>query len=107
MNKNLRGLGRVFQRTYKNRKTGQTKTLKTWWIEFHHQGRQVRKASGSTRRSVAMKMLRKQLEASTSGKLVVGRSERFKFDDLAELVRRDYRLNRRRSLDRLSSPSAT
>jgi len=93
-------MGRVFQRTYRNRRTGRRKTMNTSWIEFHHKGKQIRKASGSSRRSVAMKMLREHLDASTSGKLVVGRGERFRFDDLAELLRRNYRLNKRRSLDR-------
>jgi integrase len=100
MTDNLRGLGRVFQRTFKDRKTGQKKLMNTWWIEFHHKGKQVRKASGSTKRSMAIRMLREHLDASTSGKLVVGRGERFRFDDLTELLRRDYRLNKRRSMDR-------
>jgi integrase len=100
MKENARGLGRVFQRTYRDRKTGQKKTMNTWWIEFHHNGKQVRKATGSIKRSDAMRMLREQLDASTSGKLLIGRAERFCFDDLAELLKRDYRLNKRRSLDR-------
>ena len=45
-------------------------------------------------------MLRKQLDASTSGTLVLGQGERFRFDDMAELLRRDYRINQRRSLER-------
>ena len=106
MNENSRGLGRVFQRTYKDRKTGQKKILNSWWIEFHHHGKQVRKASGSTKRSDAMKMLREHLDASTSGKLVTGRGERFRFDDLADLLRRDYRLNQRRSLQRAEAAIA-
>ncbi len=100
MTDNLRGMGRVFQRKYKDRKTGERKTLGTWWIEFQHRGKQIRKACGSTKKSVAMKMLREHLDASTSGTLITGRGERFRFDDLAELLRRDYRLNQRRSLDR-------
>jgi integrase len=98
MKENSRGLGRVFQRTYKDRETGQKKVMSTWWIEFHHNGKQIRKPSGSTKKSVAVKMLRKQLELSTSGKLITGLAERFCLDDLAELLRRDYRLNQRRSL---------
>src|SRR5512135_1830728 len=100
MTESVRGLGRVFQRTYKDRSTGERKTMNTWWIEFHHNGKQIRKPSGSTKKSDALKMLRKHLELSSSGKLVVGREERFSFDDLTELVRRDYRLNKRRSLER-------
>ncbi len=100
MTENVRGLGRVFQRTYKDPKTGEEKTLKTWWIEFHHNGKQIRKASGTTKRTEALKLLRRQLDASTSGNLVVGRSERLRLEDLADMVRRDYRINQRRSLDR-------
>jgi integrase len=100
MTEKIRGLGRVFRRTYKDPKTGERKALQTWWIEFHHNGKQIRKPSGSTKRNDAMKMLRQQLDASTSGKLVIGQGERFKFDDMAELLRRDYRIGQRRSLER-------
>jgi integrase len=37
----LRGLGRVFQRTYKDPKTGELKTMKPWWIESHHNGKRI------------------------------------------------------------------
>jgi integrase len=106
MNEDSRGLGRIFQRTFKNRKTGRKKATSTWWIEFHHKGKQVRKPTGSTKRSDAMKMLREHLDASTGGKLVTGRGERFRFDDLADLLRRDYRLNQRRSLQRAEAAIA-
>jgi len=101
MIENSRGLGRVFQRTYRDRKTGRRKKMKTWWIEFHHNGKQIRKASGSTRRSEAMKMLREHLDASTSGRLITGRGARLCLDDLAELIKRDYTLNQRRSIQRV------
>ena len=100
MTENLRGLGRVFQRTYKDPKTGEPKTMKPWWIEFHHNGKQIRKPSGSAKKSEAMKMLRKQLDASISRTLVLGQGERFRIDDMTELLRRDYRINKRRSLKR-------
>ncbi len=106
MNENVRGLGRVFQRTYKDKKTGERKKLNTWWIEFHHNGKQIRKPSGSTKKSEAMKLLRNQLDASTNGSLVVGRGERLRFDDMAEMLRRDYRINQRRSLDRAEYASS-
>ena len=99
MNENSRGLGRVFQRTYKDRKTRRKKTMSTWWIEFHHKGKQIRKPAGSTTKADALKMRRDHLDASTSGKLVAGRGAKFRFNDLAELLRRDYRLNQRRSLE--------
>jgi integrase len=101
MKENSRGLGRVFQRTYKDRQTGRKKTMNTWWIEFHHKGKQIRKSTGSTKRSDAMKMLRDHLDASTSGKLITGLGERFCLDDLTELLRRDYRMNQRRSIWRI------
>lgn len=101
MKENSRGLGRVFQRTYKDRKTGERKTMSTWWIEFHHKGKQIRKPVGSAKKSDALKMLREHLEASTGGTLITGLGERFRLDDMAELLRRDYRLNQRRSISRI------
>jgi hypothetical protein len=101
MKENSRGLGRVFQRTYKDRKTGERKTMSTWWIEFHHKGKQIRKPVGSAKKSDALKMLREHLDASTGGRLITGLGERFRIDDMADLLRRDYRLNQRRSITRI------
>jgi len=101
MSDNLRGMGRVYRRKFRNARTGEWKLTKVWWIEFYYQGKQIRRSSGSTRRSDAVKMLREQLEAATSRKLIFGRGDRLLFPDIAELVRRDYKRNKRRSLDRL------
>jgi integrase len=100
MNKNLRGIGRVYRRTRKDRKTRKRKESKIWWVQFYHQGHQVRKSSGTTNRSQAVKFLKKQIEASQAGKLVIGEGERLKFEGFADLVVRDYQRNQRRSLDR-------
>ena len=101
MSDNLRGMGRVYQHNYRDHKTGKWKLTKVWWIEFYHQGKQIRKTSGSRKRSDAVKILRENLEAATAGKLIAGRGERFQFEDLEALILRDYKRNKRRSLDRM------
>jgi integrase len=101
MSNKLRGMGRVYRHNYRDHQTGKWKHTKVWWIEFYHQKKQIRKSSGSTRRSAALKMLREHLETATAGKLIVGLGEKYRFADLEALIVRDYRRRKRRSLDRL------
>jgi integrase len=106
MSENLRGMGRVYHHKYRDKKTGELKLTKIWWYEFYHHGEQIRKSSGSTRRIDAVRMLREDLEASTSGKLTVGQGARYRFVDLCDSLRRDYNRNNRRSLDRIEGAIA-
>jgi len=101
MSDSLRGMGRVYRHNYKDHRTGKWKKTKVWWIEFYHQGKQIRKSSRSRMRRDAVQMLREHLEAATAGKLMVGRGEIYRFADLEAIIVRDYRRNGRRSLDRL------
>ncbi len=96
----LRGMGTIYRRRHKNRKKKWVKS-KTWWIMFYHNGRKIRKASGTENRGKAIQFLKKQLEMSMSGKMLVGQGEKMKFATLAQFATRDYTRNKRKSLDRL------
>src|SRR5690349_15980136 len=87
MTRAKRGLGSVFLRG------------RIWWVQYSVRGRKVRRTSGSEKQSVAVKFLRKQLEAVTAGRHELD-SDRFTFEDLATLLVNDYQANGRRSLDR-------
>jgi site-specific recombinase XerD len=82
------GLGRVYQRGA------------AWWIQYSVRGKKQRESSGSTRRTVAVRLLRRRLEEVSSGRFVGLDAERVTFENLAELLMEDYRTNGRRSLDR-------
>ncbi len=48
-----RGMGRVFQPSYIDKKTGNLKTIAVWPIEFSQNGKPHRESSGSRKRSDA------------------------------------------------------
>jgi hypothetical protein len=72
----------------------------TWWIAYWYRGREVRESSGSTRETVARRMLRDRLSDKDRGHAFVPRGERTTFEDLAAMLKEDYVVNERRSLDR-------
>ncbi|MBI1797870.1 MAG: tyrosine-type recombinase/integrase [Candidatus Eisenbacteria bacterium] len=82
-----RGLGRHYQR-------GQT-----WWVQYYCRGRLIRESSGSERESVAIKLLKRRLGEMGQGRLVGPDVEKTTFEELAQMLFEDYRLNGRKSLD--------
>jgi len=52
-NKRMRGLGRVFQPTYKDKKTNEKKQAATWWVQYSYRGKVKREPSGSLHRTDA------------------------------------------------------
>lgn len=82
------GTGGVFQRGA------------TFWIRYSHRGKQFRESSRSTKRSDAVKLLRKRLGEIGAGRLVGPDAERTSADDLWKMLLDDYRLNGRKSIER-------
>jgi integrase len=81
-------MGRVYQR-------GQV-----WWVQYWYRGRLYRESSESSRRSAAVKLLRRRQGEMGRGRLAGPAVERTCFDALAEMLFNDYRVNGRKSLDR-------
>lgn len=98
-----RGLGRVYQPTYRDRKTQQLRTSPTWWIAYSFRGVKYRQSSGSPKRSDAVKLLRRRLEEMSRGRLVGPDAEKLTFTALTEMVLTDYKVNSRKSLVRATS----
>lgn len=92
-----RGLGRVYQPTYRDRKTGQKKASPTWWIDYSHRGQKYRESSNSTKRMDAVRLLRRRLEEIGRGRLVGPKEERVTFEDLKADYLRDYEVRGLRS----------
>ena len=74
-----------------------------WWTKFYDRtGRARRESSGSKVKGDAEKLLRKRLGEVASGKRLIGSDlERTTFEDLAGMIRDDYRAENRRSTHRL------
>ncbi len=81
----LRGMGGAFRRG------------PIWWIRFSHRGRQFRESSYSENRAEANRLLRQRLAEVGSGHFVPDEG-RVGFENLADGLITDYKLNGRRSL---------
>jgi len=100
-NSRTRGLGFVYQPTYRNRKTGEQRRSAKWWIQYSFRGRIYRESSASAQRSDAVKLLRRRVAEMGRGRLIGPDVERTTLDELVTILLNDYRANRRRSLDRV------
>ena len=109
----IRGLGRVYRPTRKclrchgvgcARCSNGRRQIETWNIQYSHRNRQYRESSGSTKRSDAVRLLKKRLSEIGAGKTIVGpQLERTTFEELCEILRDDYRMNGRKSTRRLET----
>jgi hypothetical protein len=96
-----RGVGRVYQPEYKDKKTGERRTVATWWIQYSHHGKVHREPSHSTARPDAVRLLKKRLGEMGRGKLVGPKEEKLTFEDLVVDIVRDYALHERCSANTL------
>jgi integrase len=96
-----RGVGRVYQPEYRDKKTGERRAVATWWIQYSHHGTVHREPSHSTSRSDAVRLLKKRLGEMGRGKLVGPKEEKLTFEDLVVDIVRDYALHERGSANTL------
>jgi integrase len=85
----VRGLGRVYER-----EGG------TWWVQYSYRGRFYRESSGTKSQAKAVKLLKRRLGEIGQGRLAGLDVERTTFENLAEMLIDDYKVNGRKSLDR-------
>lgn len=96
----MRGLGRVYQPVYTDKKTGKRKQSAIWWIQYSFRGTKYRESSGSARQVNAIRLLKRRLSETSRGRLVGPDAERTTLENLAEMLFNDYRVNGRKSLPR-------
>lgn len=99
----VRGFGRVYQPTYRDRKSQQLKKSPTWWIQCSFRGVKHRESSHSINRMDGVRLLRRRLEEMGRGRLVGPEAEKLTFQDLAQMLVDDYRVNGRKSAPRAAS----
>jgi len=96
-----RGLGRIYQPKYRDRKTLEKRTSPTWWIDYSFRGTKYRESSGSNKRQEAIRLLKKRLGEIGRGRFIGPDIERTTFEDLAKIITDDYAINSRRSNKRM------
>ena len=96
-----RGLGRVYQPTYRDRRSGEQRKSPTWWIAYSFRGTKYRESSRSPKRQDAVRLLKQRLGEIGKGRFQGPQVERTSFEELATIITDDYTVNRRRSKDRM------
>jgi integrase len=74
---------------------------KTWWIKYYRNGKAYFESTGTNKESEAKRKLRLREGQIADNKFPGLRIEKIIFDELAEDIVNDYKLNRRKSLERL------
>jgi hypothetical protein len=80
---------------------GRYRELSTWWIKYYQNGRAVRESTGTTKETKARKMLRSREGDVEHGIPINPKMGRISFEDAADDILNDYRVNERKSLDGL------
>ncbi|CAG1066003.1 hypothetical protein BAC1_01600 [uncultured bacterium] len=92
-------MGSVYRPKYKN-KNGEYVESEVWWIKYYRNGKPFRESSGSKRKGDAERKLKSREGEVAEGRFQGLRVERIFFDELAEDLLNDYRMNGKKSLDR-------
>lgn len=98
-----RGMGLIYQPTWKDQKSGETKTSTVWWIQYNVRGKRIRENSESRNRADAAQLLKQRIADAQSGKPVGREVDRTTFGDLATGLLNDYKANRRSSIARIEN----
>jgi site-specific recombinase XerD len=101
--KRNKGLGRVYQPSYRDRNTSELRYSPTWWIALSHRGKRIQLSSNSTNRADAVRLLKHKLAELGAGRPVGPEVDRTTFEDLLRMLIDNYKANGRRSLDKLES----
>jgi len=97
----MRGQGRVFQRTYRDKRTREVKGAATFTLEYYVDGKMRREATGTTSYTEAVRQLKSRQGQIAEGRRVEPTGDRLTFDRLAANLVNDYRAQGRRSLERV------
>ena len=105
------GVGSIYQPTYRDRKTGERRSVATFYIKYWCRGTcrrgaecrgYHRESTGSDNRKVAEKLLRQRLGAIGAGKLVGPDVEKTTFEHLATMFLTDSTVNQRKAQGRMT-----
>ena len=89
MPKRARGSGSIYQQ----------KGSATWWVKYYRNGTPHRESCHSTKKQVAIDLLKTRIGEIASGTFFGPKAERILIEDLADDFLRDYRVNDRKSID--------
>lgn len=96
-----RGMGFVYQNTWKDEKTGEVKISPIWSICYSVNGKRIRESSQSENRADAVRLLKRQTGRAAVGLPVGPQLEKTTLDNLLAMIEDEYTANGRKSLERM------
>jgi integrase len=100
MRKAMRGLGLVYQPTYRDKKTGERKTSAVWWIQYSVDGTVHRESAETIAHPEAIAKLKAKLGAVGRGEPAIATEQRkLTVGQLTEGYLKDYERRNLRSID--------
>jgi integrase len=91
-------MGCLYRRKQKLR-SGEHRELPTWWIKYYQGGRAVRESTGTTKETVARRILRTREGDVERGIPIVPQMGKITFDDAADDLLNDYKVNNKRTYE--------
>ena len=89
-------MGSVYRPTYKDRH-GSKREASVWWISYYSHGKQIRESTDTADFGEAKDKLKDAEGKATRGRITKSMERKVLFSELAELVAKDYELNKYRS----------
>ncbi len=69
-----------------------------WWVKYYRNGRPIRESTATDKETEAKRFLKLREGDVATGRLIIPRVERIRFEELAQDYLNDYQMNGRRSL---------
>ena len=88
-----RGSGSIFKPEYRDRKTGELRKARFFWIQYRVNSRPVRENTHSEKITVAKHLLQRRIGEIHVGAWVGPKTQKTTIADIVEAVFRDYRIN--------------
>jgi integrase len=92
-------MGSIYKKKYKN-KEGELYEGNVWWIKYYRNGKPFRESSSSIKITTAKKLLQEREGEISKGTFSGLRVEKVRFEELAQDLINDYKVNGKKSLDR-------
>src|SRR5262249_61607745 len=103
-----RGSGSLFQPTYKDAKTGETKHVAMWWGAWYAydvklgKRHQFKEPMGTSNKTEARRRLNSKLGADADGRVVTATNvNKVSYDTIEKLLITDYRIKKQKGLKRI------
>jgi len=83
---------------YKHGSGSVYKRGKTWWVSYYVKGERIRESAETSDRAEARRFLQQRLGQIAEGRYVGPAADRVTFEDLAQRLLMDYRVNGKKTL---------